>query len=51
MRWAVVYGVNRMSLGVPLFFVISGYCILASVDAISADRGRRPWTFLTRREA
>lgn len=48
MRWVVVYVVNRMSLGVPLFFVISGYCILASADAIRRQ-GATPWTFLARR--
>ncbi len=48
LRWFVVYGVRRMSLGVPLFFVISGYCILASVEAIRRNEAS-PWTFLARR--
>jgi peptidoglycan/LPS O-acetylase OafA/YrhL len=47
-RWLVVYAVCRMRLGVSLFFVISGYCIAASVDA-SRRRGGSPWEFLTRR--
>jgi peptidoglycan/LPS O-acetylase OafA/YrhL len=47
-RWWVVYVTDRLSLGVPLFFVISGYCILASVDAIRRKAGS-PWTFLARR--
>ncbi|MDR3634488.1 MAG: acyltransferase [Isosphaeraceae bacterium] len=48
LRWWIVYVVNRFSLGVPLFFVISGYCILASVDALRR-KGGSPWTFLGRR--
>jgi peptidoglycan/LPS O-acetylase OafA/YrhL len=37
-----------MNLGVPLFFVISGYCITASVDA-TRRRGSWSWSFLGRR--
>jgi len=48
LRWWIVYVANRLSLGVPLFFVISGYCILASVDGIRR-KGGSPWTFLGRR--
>ena len=38
----------RMNLGVPLFFVISGYCIAASADA-SRRRGSGAFRFLARR--
>lgn len=48
LRWWIVYAVNRLNLGVPLFFVISGYCIFASVDAVRR-KGGTPWTFLARR--
>lgn len=48
LRWWIVYAVNRLNLGVPLFFVISGYCIFASVDAVRR-KGGTPWTFLGRR--
>ena len=48
LRWWIVWGVNRLSLGVPIFFVISGYCILASVEA-TRRKGASPWTFLGRR--
>ena len=42
-------GVTRlMNLGVPIFFVISGYCIAASADA-NRRRGASSWTFLGRR--
>lgn len=47
-RWAIWYAVRRMDLGVPIFFVISGYCIAASAEA-SVDRDDSPWTFLRRR--
>lgn len=36
------------NLGTPLFFVISGYCIAASVDA-SRRKSAAPWAFLGRR--
>ena len=39
---------RRLDLGVPLFFVISGYCIAASMDAHRA-RGASSWQFLGRR--
>lgn len=46
---AVVYSLLRYGyLGVPLFFVISGYCISAAVE--SHRRSNRPgWTFIWRR--
>src|SRR5579872_6079464 len=47
LRWWIVYAVNRLSLGVPMFFVISGYCILASVES-TRKKGASPWTFLGR---
>ena len=39
---------HRMNLGVPVFFVISGYCIAASMDAHRTRRAS-PWRFLGRR--
>lgn len=48
LRWGVVAFLWRMNLGVPLFFVISGYCIGASVDA-TRRRGLGSWAFLGRR--
>ena len=39
---------RMMYLGVPIFFVISGYCIAASADS-SRRKGDSPWTFLKRR--
>jgi peptidoglycan/LPS O-acetylase OafA/YrhL len=38
----------HMAIGTPMFFVISGYCILASMDAMRR-RGTSPWRFLTKR--
>jgi peptidoglycan/LPS O-acetylase OafA/YrhL len=38
----------RMNMGVPLFFVISGYCIAASAESIRR-RGAGAWRFLGRR--
>jgi peptidoglycan/LPS O-acetylase OafA/YrhL len=46
--WIVWYTSRRMSLGVTLFFVISGYCIAASLEA-TRRRGESPWAFLGRR--
>lgn len=46
--WGIVATLGRMNLGVPLFFVISGYCIAASVDA-TRRRGRSSLGFLGRR--
>lgn len=46
--WALYGFVRQMNLGVPLFFVISGYCITASVDA-TRRRGSWSWAFLGRR--
>jgi peptidoglycan/LPS O-acetylase OafA/YrhL len=46
--WALHGFVRQMKLGVPLFFVISGYCITASVDA-TRRRGSWSWSFLGRR--
>lgn len=45
--WAVAL-YRRMDVGVPLFFVISGYCIAASLDAHRVKRAS-PWRFLGRR--
>jgi peptidoglycan/LPS O-acetylase OafA/YrhL len=47
-RWWIVWFVRQMDLGVPLFFVISGYCIAASMDA-HRRRGASSWAFLGRR--
>ncbi len=47
-RRGLITVLSRLNLGVPLFFVISGYCILASADA-NRRAGRSPWRFLTRR--
>ena len=47
-RTFVVGFFKQMELGVPLFFVISGYCIAASADA-NRRKGASPWTFLIRR--
>ena len=47
-RRAILDFVRLMDLGVPLFFVISGYCIAASMDS-HRRRGASPWTFLGRR--
>lgn len=47
-RLAYLGAVRLMSLGVPIFFVISGYCIAASADA-SARRKESAWAFLRRR--
>jgi peptidoglycan/LPS O-acetylase OafA/YrhL len=44
----IVDGLARLNLGVALFFVISGYCIAASVDA-TRRRGLSPLAFLGRR--
>ncbi len=48
LRWGIVAFLRRMDLGVPLFFVISGYCIGASVDA-TRRRGSSSLAFLKRR--
>ncbi len=48
LRRAVVGLLWRMNLGVPLFFVISGYCIAASADS-HRRRGSGPLGFLFRR--
>lgn len=48
LRWWIVAALRRMDLGVPLFFVISGYCIAASVDA-TRRRGSSSLFFLSRR--
>jgi peptidoglycan/LPS O-acetylase OafA/YrhL len=47
-RWAIVALLRLMSMGVPLFFVISGYCIAASAEA-HRRRGLSSWSFLRRR--
>lgn len=47
-RRLLVSFLSRLNLGVPLFFVISGYCILASADA-HRRAGRSSFRFLARR--
>lgn len=47
-RWGIVASLRLMSMGVPLFFVISGYCIATSADA-NRRRGLSAWSFLGRR--
>ena len=47
-RWLAVGFVRLMDQGVPLFFVISGYCIAASLDG-HRRRGSSSWEFLKRR--
>ncbi len=39
---------DRLSMGVTMFFVISGYCIAATSDA-SRRKPRAPWRYFTRR--
>jgi peptidoglycan/LPS O-acetylase OafA/YrhL len=48
--WAqwLVAGSLRLSLGPPMFFVISGYCIAASIDSLRRKR-KNPLAFLTKR--
>ncbi len=48
LRWMLVAWLRMGSLGVPFFFVISGYCIAASADANRA-RELSAWSFLRRR--
>lgn len=48
LKWFTVLAVRRMNLGVPLFFVISGYCIAASAES-TGRKGGSPWAFLGRR--
>jgi peptidoglycan/LPS O-acetylase OafA/YrhL len=47
-RWGLMSVLLWMDLGVPLFFVISGYCIAASLDS-HVRRGASAWVFLGRR--
>ncbi len=47
-RNGVVWCFRWLEMGVPLFFVISGYCIAASMDR-HRRRGDSPWNFLVRR--
>lgn len=50
-RWislACLGALRMMYVGVPIFFVISGYCIAASADS-TRRKGDSPWTFLRRR--
>jgi peptidoglycan/LPS O-acetylase OafA/YrhL len=50
LRWLGVQATHRMSLGVTLFFVISGYCIVASAHASRRPAGAaEPYRFLLRR--
>lgn len=44
----VVWWLRWLEMGVPLFFVISGYCIAASMDR-HRRRGDSSWGFLARR--
>jgi peptidoglycan/LPS O-acetylase OafA/YrhL len=46
-EWAVL-ATSRLWLGVPIFFVISGYCIAASAD-LQRARGRPAGRFFVRR--
>ncbi|WP_406694774.1 acyltransferase [Singulisphaera sp. Ch08] len=48
MRLACMGALRMMYVGVPIFFVISGYCIAASADS-TRRKGDSPWTFLKRR--
>ena len=48
LRRALIGTIRHLDLGVPLFFVISGYCIAASVDA-TRRRGSSSLRFLSRR--
>ncbi len=51
LRWlreGLAETLRHCDLGVPLFFVISGYCIAASLDS-NASKQRSPWRFLWRR--
>lgn len=45
---ARVYEATRLGLGPPMFFVISGYCIAASVDSLRR-KGKSAGEFLLRR--
>ena len=47
-RWWAVWIVHHLNLGVPMFFVISGYCIAASAEA-TIDRGESAGSFLAPR--
>src|SRR5688500_7182586 len=42
-------GAARMWLGVPIFFVISGYCIAATADSQRRRRGRPAMEYFLRR--
>ena len=48
LKQAIAAVLWHFDLGVPLFFVISGYCIAASVD-LNRRRGAWSWSFLKRR--
>ncbi len=47
LRRAVVSFLH-MAIGTPMFFVISGYCVLARMDVLR-KRGESPWNFLGKR--
>ncbi len=47
LRWLVV-GATRLALGPSLFFVLSGFCVAASVES-SRRKGTTPLAFLSRR--
>lgn len=48
LRLGIFEAYRSLNLGVPLFFVISGYCIAASLDAHRVQ-GKSAWQFLVRR--
>ena len=48
LRWSIVGFVRQMDLGVPLFFVVSGYCIAASAVG-HRRRGHSTYSFMSRR--
>jgi peptidoglycan/LPS O-acetylase OafA/YrhL len=47
LRWTIVHG-TRLALGPPLFFVMSGYCIAASIDSVRR-KGKPAGHFLIKR--
>lgn len=44
----LVVGPLHWNVAAPLFFVVSGYCVAASLDS-SRRKGKSPWEFLARR--
>src|SRR4051794_25535587 len=41
---ALLRGISRLGIGVPMFFVISGYCIAATADR-SRRESRSKWEY------